>query len=342
MQFVAANTNDFDYSEQVLAAYVNYIIRKDKWGYQVGLRAENTQSLGELFSVQQTADDRVERTYLNLFPSGGVTYSMNQNNSWALNYSRRINRPNYEELNPFQYRLNELGYRQGNPFLRPNYSNNFKISHTYMYRFTTSLSYTHVDDFYAQVTDTVNNSGTFGDFIPSIIQARNVADEHVFSLSVSLPFDVNEWWSVYANISANRTEYRSEDPKFNALGITALNFYGQNSFKLPNDWRFEVSGWANTGGIWGGTFVTKGQGSLDLALSKKFFDQKLSTSLGLSDVFFTAPWQARGEFNGIPIDGDGSWESRLVRLNLSYNFGNQELKSRRERKTATEEERNRM
>ncbi len=335
-------SNDFEYTEDVLAGYFNYSYRKDKISAQIGLRAENTHSIGKLFSEQESEDDEVERDYLNWFPSGGMTYQMNQKNSIGLNYSRRINRPNYESLNPFQYRLNELGFRQGNPFLQPNYTHNVRLSHTFNYRLTTSLTYTYVEDFFAQVTDTLASGNTFGDLQPSYIQQRNVADEEVLSISVSYPIDVNDWWSVYFNATGYVTQYTSIDPKFNPLTQSTFNFYGQNTFKLPKDWTFEVSGWYNTRSIWGGTFVTDPLGSLDLALQRKFFNKKLSGSLSISDVLYTNPWTARGEFNGLPITGGGKWESRQVRVNFTYKFGNPELKASRKRKTATEEERGRI
>ncbi len=336
-------SNTFDYNEQVTAGYFNYSYRKDKWSVQAGLRAEQTNSVGTLESQQDIDDARVEREYLNFFPSAGLTWQYNETDSWALNYSRRINRPNYEDLNPFEQRLNELGFRKGNPFLSPNYADNIKLSHTYKYRFTTSLSYSLVTDFYAQVTDTLDTGGgNDAGFIPSFIQARNVADEQTINLSFSAPFDVSEWWSVYMNLSGYHTSYTSTDPKFNPLAQTTFNMYAQNTFKLPKDYQFEISGWFSSPSIWGGTFKTKSIGSLDMALQKKYFDKNLSVSLSVTDILYTAPWRAQGEFNNLPLTGNGGWESRQVRLNLSYSFGNPELKSRRERKAASEEERKRI
>jgi iron complex outermembrane recepter protein len=331
MTFQPNKSNDFDYKERVTAGYVNYAYKKNKWNFQAGVRIENTHSLGVLTSVVDIDNRKVEREYLNWFPSAGITYQLNELNSFALNYSRRIDRPNYESLNPFEYRLNELGFRKGNPFLQPNYTDNIKLSHTYSYKLTTSFSYSYVQDFYAQVTDTI-------DFQTTFIQQRNVADEEILSLSVSYPFNLTEWWSVYMNATGYRAEYTSTDPKFNPITQSTFSFYGQNSFKLPKGWNFEVSGWYSSKNVWGGTFVTKGLGSLDLAVNRKFFDDQLNASLSFSDVLYTSPWRARGEFNNLPMTGGGSWESRQLRMNLTYNFGNPELKASRNRKTGSEEE----
>lgn len=337
--FQPEQSNTFEYTEQVIAGYVNYSYRKDKWSAQAGVRAEQTNSLGVLESLQELDDARVDREYLNFFPSAGVTWKKNDDNSLALNYSRRINRPNYEDLNPFEQRLNELGFRKGNPFVSPNYADNLKISHTYKYKYTTSLSFSKVTDFYAQVTDTLSlDGGNDAGFIPSFIQTRNVADEEVISLSFSAPFDVNDWWSVYLNASGNNTSYTSNDSKFNPLELTTFNIYAQNTFSLPKDFEFQLSGWFSSPSIWGGTFKTESLGSLDMSIQKKFFDKKLTGSLSVSDILYTSPWRAIGEFNNLPITGNGGYESRQVRLNLRYSFGNPELKSRRERKAAAEEE----
>ena len=95
-------TNTFDYTENVNAAYINYQTKIKKFAFQAGLRAEQTNSKGELMALIPTNDNTVERHYLNLFPSGGVTYDVNQKNSLSLTYSRRIDRPQYQNLNPFE------------------------------------------------------------------------------------------------------------------------------------------------------------------------------------------------------------------------------------------------
>ncbi len=82
---------------------------------------------------------------------------MNRKNQLALTYSKRIQRPNYQSLNPFAYVINELSFRQGNPFLQPQYTDNLKLSHTFNYRLTTSISYSYVSEFFAQATVAESN-----------------------------------------------------------------------------------------------------------------------------------------------------------------------------------------
>lgn len=328
--YLPLSSNTFDYTERVSAAYFNFSDQKEKWSYQFGLRAEKTYSLGVLTSIQMTANDRVERDYVNLFPSGGFTYNYHPKNQFAVNYSRRINRPDYQSLNPFEYRLNELGFRKGNPFLQPSYTHNVKISNTHKYTLNTSISYSYVQDFTAQVVDTLDSQVSF-------LQQRNVADERVISANVSYPFQVNKWWSVFMNASYNFTQYIALDDKFNALEQGTFNIFGQNTFSLPNDYKFELSGWYNSPSIWGGTFRTGAIGSVDLAISKKFFNDKLTASVSGSDIFLTSPWTGVGNFGALGLNANGRWESRQVRFNFLYSFGNQNVKVRK-RKSGTEDE----
>ena len=150
-------SNHFVYTENVYAGYVNYQRTINKFDMQAGLRTENTASEGDLKSATDTTNNKdVKRNYIDFFPSAGITYNANKDNSLGLIYSRRIDRPNYQELNPFQYKLDELSYRQGNPFLNPQYSDKVELSHTYKNIITTSLGYSHTRDFFAQITDTLS------------------------------------------------------------------------------------------------------------------------------------------------------------------------------------------
>ncbi|MCG7860606.1 outer membrane beta-barrel family protein, partial [Flavihumibacter sediminis] len=94
---------------------------KGKWNLESGLRVEWTISDGQLKAAQTQQDESVRRNYLDWFPSAGLTYQLNPKNSLGLSFSRRIDRPNYRDLNPFESQIDELTYQKGNPFLNPQY-----------------------------------------------------------------------------------------------------------------------------------------------------------------------------------------------------------------------------
>ncbi|TSE11219.1 TonB-dependent receptor domain-containing protein [Aquimarina algiphila] len=328
-------SNDFTYDEEIYAAYFNYNRKFKKINLQFGLRVEQTKSDGQLFSRQDTGDDRVKRDYTDFFPSGGITYQMNQKNSIALTYSRRIQRPNYQNLNPFEFKLNELSFRKGNPFLQPQYTDNIKLSHTHNYRLTTAISYSFVGDYFAQVTEAQDEDQNF-------IITRNVADQKIINLSISYPTKINNWWSVYYSLNAYRSIFEATNQDFVSVSQNTLSLYGQNTFSLPKGYKMEISGWFNSPSIWGGTYQIKSLGSLNLAFQKRFFSDKLTARLAFNDILYTSPWHGDTRFGDLSIRGNGGWDSRQVRFNLTYNFGSKEVKKSRKRKTGIEDEKNRI
>ena len=328
-------SNDFKYDENVNALYFNYNRQYKKWNFQFGLRMENTESDGILTSLQEDQNDRVKRSYTDWFPSGGITYQMNQKNSFALTYSKRIQRPNYASLNPFEYKIDELSFSKGNPFLQPQYTDNLKLSHTFNYRLNTSISYSFVRDFFAQITEAVGENQNF-------LITRNVANQKVINLGISYPTKFSDWWSVYFSVNAFRSIYEATNPDFNELTQNTLSFYAQNTFKLPKGFRAELSGWYSSPSVWGGTYETRSIGSLNFAIQKRFFDDKLTARLSFNDILFTSPWEGTTEFGNLTINGDGGGDSRQVRFNLAYNFGRNEIKKARKRDTGLEDEKNRI
>lgn len=341
---VSAKSNLFSYNENVNAAYFSYKRKAGKWDFQGGLRVENTISEGKLTSTQNTALNTVSRNYLDFFPSAGITYNANPKNAFGLTYSRRIDRPNYQDLNPFESKLDELTFQKGNPFLTPQYTNSVAISHTYAYAMTTALSYSRTTDYFAQLTDIDerNPNATF-------ISPRNLATERTLNLNISVPIPIKNWWMVYANINMYNSLY---DANFgtDANGVSktisqnvyALNFYGQNTFTLPKGWTFEVSGWYSSPSVWAGVFQTNAMGSLDLGLQKTIMKEKGTIRISATDVLFTSPWVGINRFGGLYMDARGSWESRLIKFNFTYNFGNTQMKANRSRDTGSEDEAKRL
>ena len=328
-------TNDFEYNELIYAAYFNYNKKLEKFSIQIGLRMEHTQSEGVLTNFKEVNNSSVSRSYTNWFPSGGLTYQLNQNNSYALIYSKRIQRPNYQRLNPFEYKIDELSYSKGNPFLQPQYTDNIKLSHTYRYRLNTSLSYSFIKDFTAQVTEAVGEDQNF-------LTARNVANQKVINLGISYPTSLTKWWSIYLSVNAYRSIYDATNSDFVSTEQNTLSLYAQNTFKLSNGYSAEISGWYSSPSVWGGTYMTESIGSLNLAFRKSFLNDQLSVSVGFNDILYTSPWRGTTQFGELSIIGSGGGDSRQVELNLSYRFGSNEIKKARKRDLGIEDEKGRI
>ncbi|MAY84683.1 MAG: TonB-dependent receptor [Flavobacteriales bacterium] len=326
-------SNVFDYEEVILAGYLNLAFSHKKFKFQAGLRAEQTFSKGDLQANQDIDNKVVEREYLDWFPSAGITWQQSRKNSTALIYSRRIDRPNYQNLNPFEFQINELGYRKGNPFLQPQYTHNIKLSNTYNYTLTTSLSYSYVSDFFAEVSE------ADGDRV-SFINTRNVADQEIINFSVSYPKKFNDWFSVYSNVYTYYTNFTANDPDFLPIDRIVYGGYGQMTFKLSKVYQAEVSGWIQSPAIWRGTFRTETLGSLNLAVQRSW--NSWTAKLSFNDVLYTIPWRAENRFGDLYLTGTGGSDSRNVRLYLSYTFGQKDVKTAKKRSSSSEDEQNRM
>ncbi len=333
-QLNLSRTNTFDYRESINAVYFNYSNKFKKFDYQFGLRAEQTISKGDLKSIQTNENNTVNRNYTNYFPSAGLTFNANDNNIWAMNYSKRIERPSYKSLNPFEMQLDELSFSRGNPFLQPQYTNNFKISHTYKYTLTTSLSYSFIKDFFAEVTSAEGLNR-------SVMTTKNVANQEVYNLGVSYSFSASKWWEIYFNAEASNSSYKGNDVNFVSITQNNFNFYAQNTFSLPNKIKLEISGWFSSPSVWGGTYRTKSLGSLDLAFQKKIFKDKINVRMAVSDLFYTSKWKGETKFGEVFIAANGGYDSRQFKINLSYNFGNSNVKST-QKKTGIDEENKRI
>ena len=337
-------SNQFNYTEEVSAAYVNLTgLLGKQWNYQAGLRYENTHSIGDLTrdpSLPTKPQDYTERRYGNLFPSGALTYNINQNNTINLTYSKRINRPNYEDLNPFEWRLDELSFRKGNPFLKPQYNDNLELSYTVMQAATIGLAYSNSVDV---VTDIVENDVDQPN--KSFINYRNLANQKQYALSINSPLPIKSWWNGYLSFTLYKSFFKARFPEytFDVSTPIATNVYMEHNFSLQKGFDLSVSGWFNSASIWGGSWLTEPQGSLDLGIKKNILGNKASIKLAVTDILHTAPWASYSDaIPGLKIRGSGLWESQRVNLNFNYRFGNSEVKSARQRKTGLEDESGRI
>ncbi len=335
-------SNRFVYKENINAAYVNYNRAFKGLMVQAGLRIENTDSKGTSTGVQwnpvtQKYDDNfdssIHRNYTDFFPSAAVTFNKNPKSMFNLTYSRRIDRPAYQDLNPFEFKLNDYTYQKGNTQLRPQYTNSFGITHTYMYKLNTTLNYSHVKDIFAQLPDTTQSSKAF-------MTKKNLATQDIVSLNISYPFSY-KWYSFFANVNSYYSKYKADfgggDRKINQ-DVYAVSFYMQNSFKLGGGFTGEISGFYNSPTLWQGIFKSISMYSVDGGLSKTLLKGKATMKATVSDIFHTLKWSGETNFTGTYGKASGRWESRQFKINFSYRFGNSQVKAARQRKSGAEDE----
>jgi hypothetical protein len=333
-------SNKFDYKENINALYVNYNRQFKGFMIQVGVRVENTNTTGTAFgyksdeSLNANSESGFERKYTDIFPSGAITFNKNPMNQWGFSYSRRIDRPAYQDLNPFEFKLDDYTYMKGNTDLRPQYTNIISLTNTYKYKLTTTLSYSHVSDIFTQLVDTALKSRSF-------MTKRNLANQDVVNLSVSYPFQYKSY-SVFANLNTNYSHYKADfggGSRVVDLSVFAFNIFMQHSLKIgKKGWTAEASGWYNSPSVWGGTFKSKALWSADAGVQKPIFGGKGNLKVSVTDIFYSIRWKGESNFAGQRTIAQGYGESRQLRTSLTWRFGSNTVKAARQRKLSSEEE----
>ena len=333
-------SNRFFYDENVYAGYMNINGPiNEKWKFSAGLRAEQTDATGDLRAfVPELEEPPVDFNYLSWFPSAGLTYQMAPKHAFNLNYGRRINRPDYNVLNPFNNQLSEISYEKGNPFLQPEIVNNLELGYTLAYRYNFKLAYSRTID---QITRLIGPSDF--DERANFITWANLANQQIYSLNISAPFTVVKGWDAYINFSGSHIDNQADygDEGVVDVQVWSYNFFQQHTLDLGKGYKGEVSGWFSGPGVWGGVFLYDPSWSLNIGLQKKFLGDKLNVKLSVQDIFYESGWSGVSSFNGLVSTGSGNWDSRRASISLSYNFGNQNIKARN-RRTGIEEESKRV
>ena len=320
-----SRTNQFKYTEWVNAAYGNLSGQLNATtSYQIGLRAEHTYSEGESVTLNQVN----ERNYLNLFPSVFLSKQLDSLNTLNFSYSRRIDRPNYQSLNPFEFYLDPYTFQRGNPHLRPQLTHSLQLTHVFKSFLTTTLSY-------SRMNDVIINE------VPKQIAAENITyvtpdnldNQDNLSLTVSLPLPVTKWWSLQTNLTGvyNRFDTFFQDDRV-TISQLSYNVYANNQLKLPKGWTAEVSGFYNSASIYG-LFSVRPMGMLNLGLQKSVMDKKGTLRLTVNDVFWTNKMRGGSQFQDIDFSIRSLWPSRQARMTFTYRFGNQQVKGARQRQT---------
>jgi hypothetical protein len=334
-------SNRFKYTENINAAYINYNRAFKGFIIQAGVRVENTNSDGvssglkynKTTATYEDYDSSLKRNYTDIFPSAAITYNKNPMSQWGLTYSRRVDRPAYQDLNPFEFKLNDYTFMKGNTQLRPQYTNSFGITHTYKYKLNTRLNYSHVKDIFTQLPDTTEKSKSF-------LTKKNLATQDIVSLNISYPFQY-KWYSFFTNLNSFYSVYKANfgggDRNVN-LDVLAVSFYLQNSFNLGKGWKAELSGFYNSPTIWQGSFKSKSMYSVDGGIQKTVFKGKGTVKAAVSDIFKTLKWSGNSNFSGQTSSVSGHFESRQFKLSFNMRFGNTQVKNSRQRKTSIEEE----
>ena len=333
-QNIAGQSNHFIYKENVNAAYANFSKDLGKWQIQAGIRAEHTNATGALITNNTEADQK----YLSLFPTVFVNQKISENSNLRYTYGRRIDRPNYQQLNPFNFYMDPYTIQQGNPYLKPQFTNNFELSYSYKSGFSISLAYSKVRDLILD-SKTAQNDSTR---IVTVGQG-NIGSGEYYSAGLYFPISVMKWWSFQNNFNLFYNKFNDNNLEGAPFVLSKLsyNFNITSSITLPHDWSIETNFWLNSPRVRGLETTTIYQYALNTGLQKSFLNKALKFKLNFDDIFATNYWKGTLNYQNVNLQAQNKYVNRRVSFNVSYSFGNQNVKSARSRNTATEDMKNR-
>lgn len=334
-------TNKFNYKENINAAYINLNRQFKKFGVQAGLRYEHTTINGLQYGNPTVKDSSFKRTYGNFFPTVYISYKAAKNHQFGLNYGRRIDRPNYQDLNPFLFFLDKYTYQSGNPFMLPQYTDNIELSHTFKEFLTTTANYSYTTNFQTETFEQAKNPNGEENYA-TIVRQGNIGFRQNAGLSVSVQYPVKKWWTMILYTNINYSHYRGEINK-EMLDVEATNWMVNfnNQLKFKNGWSAEMSGWYRSKGI-EGQIMIQPMGQVYIGGAKQVLKGKGTVKLSLRDVFYTQKVKGSINFENTMATFRNVRDSRVANISFTWRFG-KPMKEQRSRKTGgASEELNRI
>jgi hypothetical protein len=310
------NTNRFLYKENINAAYVNFSGTFSRFSLQTGLRLENTNGNGHQFGNAILSDSSFARHYTDLFPTAYFSYKLDTagHQMLILSYGRRIGRPNYADLNPFTFLLDKFTYFSGNPFLKPQFTDNYSLSYNYQSLFTIALSYNYTSDFQ---NETIHQQGPI--FVST---TGNIGERKNLDLSVSSNLQPAKWWSVNLSVEVyNNTFLGSLYSGYLDQSANSLSLSGNNEFTLGKGWSAELSGFFDSRRI-NAQFISSPSGMLNAGLQKKVMKNRGTIRLNLGDILHT--YTSDGMITNIPnakVSYQNYFDTQAATVGFTYNFG---------------------
>jgi len=326
-------TNTFRYTESNYAAYVTLTKSWKKWETQIGLRAEESILKGVNTDLKYNRVNYPDSNYLNLFPSFFALYTPNEKHRFSFSLTRRINRPGYQDLNPFEYIFDIYSREKGNPYLLPEFSRQAELTWSFKNALTITTGYSHTRNNFQ------NSTILRGDIAEAT--TINTGREHRLYARISLNAAPAKWWNSYTSITPFYKSFRGELPAgLLDIHTGGMNWYTSQSFTIRKNWKLQLSSWGNVA-TRDGMSRNASLGSLDIQVSRALFKKKAAIRITCTDILNTQRWQQDVQLGNVQYTYYRKWESRTIQLQLNWKFGKTSYRAR-ERETGISGENDRI
>jgi outer membrane receptor protein involved in Fe transport len=317
---ILAPVNDFAYRENTAALYISLTKKfNKKWSGKMGLRYENTFLNSNLVTLNETTS----RALNNLFPSAYLSYNPNQNQTFTITYTRRIQKPSFYALNPYKDYIGSYSYSTGNPFLLPTFSNNIEFTHVYKSNLTATLSVSMLSDAMGSITTFSPNNAL------TISQLKNYYKQYTTGLYISYTLPLT-WVNSYNSFNltySHAVTYKNITDLPNTTGVWG-NYSMRNTFTLNSR--------KTTFAVLNFTYVPPGISGFNHLSSRANVEtgvrfqspgKKLQYNIILSDIFKQNISKYEVHYPNTIQYGKIYNDLRYLNVSVSYNFGNNKAKA---------------
>lgn len=334
-QFSAELSDLLNYEEDIYAVYASLSRDWEKWAMKLGLRGEYTDVQGISSSLGLVNSQE----YFELFPTFYLNYNASDDHSFGFEYSRRISRPRFENLNTYRYFLNENNFQDGNPDLNPAINNMVKFSYAYKNKLFFDLYWDKANDAIATLPfqDNINNN------LRSTSLNMDFSQQYSFDISY---YDyLTDWWvlSAYTSFFYMQNDFPALESNGRIVTKDVYSAYlsAGNYLTLSKDGSFtgEVTAMLLPDYVAGSYNFEEAQYGLNLGLRKSFFDSRLIATVNVDDIFNTMNVPMRSQYLNQNNSFFAMPESRMLRFGITYKFGNFKLGDNKRAITAEESER---
>lgn len=316
---VPDKNSSFSYRENLLAAYLNFSRQIDGYNLHAGLRVEGTSSDADFF----TSGMRVKNDYTNLFPSLSADKKFNSHDL-KVSASRRIGRPSYQDLDPTLIYFNQYYYLQGNPALKPEYTNVYSFSDTFKGDYSLSLSYSRTTDPIVSIQEIQEKTNI------NIFAVTNLDVLNNVSLSLDIPVTVTDWW----NINNNTYGYFNQTKAADYMGTSydrhlfGFGFSTNHTFTVKGNYKFECQFKYDAPQLIGLNRLDAIY-YLNLGVQKSLMKKKASVKLSVYDLLNSMKYNYHYDYFNVRSTENRSLDYRQLRLSFTYNFGGKSLNGRK-------------
>jgi hypothetical protein len=326
-------TNHFMYYEMVNAVYTNISQQLGKFSIQVGLRGEHTYSRGNQLMTPTNVSDT---TYFDIFPTFFANYRLSQVHNFGISYSRRLSRPNYIYLNPFEIILDAYSFTRGNPTLKPAYTHNIHFSYMFGQTLMTRLAYSNTKDMIMRIPieERNNNSYRYGTTYDNFGKSQNIAILANYRKTMFKYWNMN--LTTQCAYIVNSSKSLTSSNEFVNKGISIIAQINNN---FPITTRTAIEANAQYVSVMRRTyFDIKPQGNFTVSVRQMLLNNRMALSLTMNDIFYTSKDRMTAKYDDLDYSLNYFRDSRNVNLTIRYNFGSNTVRTSRNKATGIEDE----